>query len=134
MNVLFTGKATKQEVQEAVDHYHLSPKRVLVPDEKDFGESFVEWCEENNVEIERRKPEWSNVDLEKTKNRVSLGTNKFGPYNKRAAFNRNADLVEDSDIVVIFGNDRTSSNIEEYAEKQEKKILEWPELEDHVPF
>jgi hypothetical protein len=134
MNVLLTGKATKEEIQEAVDHYELDFKKILAPDERDFGDVFANWAQENEVDYEVRKPEWSNVDPESTNGRVSVGQNKFGPYNKRAAFNRNEDLVTESDVVVLFGNDRTSSHIEECAEKQEKKILEWPELDEHVPF
>jgi hypothetical protein len=134
MKVVVTGEGafTPEDLVEAFDHYEIKPSVLLSAGDTTLEKAAEAWAKENDVVVDSRQPKWNDLTVEK----CSPRDGKYGQYNARAAFNRNDELVEDCDCVLVVSEaTRTSTSIVESAEKLEKDVYNWPKIEgDDVPF
>lgn len=134
MKVVVTGegKVTVDDLTDAFNHHNITPTVIMSPSETEVEATAEQWAAKNSVKVDSRKPKWGDMTVEKCTPRDG----KFGPYNARAAFNRNDELAADCDCVVMVLNDsRSSASIVEAAEKAGKDVYVWPLVEDaDVPF
>jgi hypothetical protein len=134
MHVVITGEGsvTVDDIRDALAELHLTPSKLLSPSETELEKTAEAWANQNNVETDRRTPNWKDVSVA----RCAIKTNKFGEYNSRAAFNRNEDLATDCDaVLVMHDGSRSSSSIVESAEKLGKHVFNWPIVDGaDIPF
>jgi len=134
MKVVVTGDGqfTAAELVEAFEHYEVKPSVLLSAGETELEKAAEAWAKENDVQVDSRQPKWNDLTVEK----CSPRDGKYGQYNARAAFNRNDELAEECDCVLVVNEDsRSSTSIVEAAEKLEKDVFNWPQIEgDDVPF
>lgn len=133
MKVVVTGQSNDAvDLAEAFEHFGIKATALLSAGETDLEKAAEKWAAENEVDVESRQPKWNDLTVDKCTPRDG----KYGQYNARAAFNRNDELAEDCDCVLMVGEDsRSSASIVEAAEKLERDVYVWPVVEgDDVPF
>jgi hypothetical protein len=136
MKVLICGEQTNfdpKEVGEALEHHGLKPEVIITTAETDLEKYVINWCNDNGVKHKTQAIDWSNTDVEG----AVIRTSKYGQeYNARAAFQRNEQLVLESDAVLhLHNHNRTTNSIVEEAEKTETQVFTWPVCEEEdIPF
>jgi hypothetical protein len=132
MKVVVTGQSNEVDLAEAFEHFGIKATTILSAGETDLEKAAEKWAAENEVETESRQPKWNDLTVDKCTPRDG----RFGQYNARAAFNRNDELAQDCDCVLMVGeNSRSSASIVEAAEKLGRDVYMWPVVEDaDVPF
>lgn len=98
-----------------------SISEILAGNFTDSDKIAEKYAKENNIRFIQYTPDWKNI---KNVPKNKIGTNKFGKYNKGAAFERNDKMISDADAVIVISIEDSEDIIRKANENNLKVIME----------
>jgi len=135
LNLAVVGEAEFDQLEKALKHYKLAPKKVLTPFQSNLEKYSTGFCKEKGITYEVCKPEWKNLDVKG----AEVVDGAYGKYNKLAGRVCNQRMIENSDKLLVFSVEKHVSFLIKEADYQGKEVIYWPPQaeipsDEDVPF
>lgn len=114
----FENMLTIEDIDEALKKLKLKPTEVISGEAKGPDQMGHVWADAHDIPVREFKPKWDDVENCKT-----VKVNKWGkPYNYRAGFDRNTEMAQNADALLVFWDGESSGTEQMIAEAKKVGI------------